>query len=76
MAKPTSSIVQATATTLQRFENISGCSQDLVQLEWEKLDVLKDIRQSLKVANETDNNFQKQLVELKKAKLSFFCWGG
>ncbi|RXN05974.1 myb-related transcription partner of profilin-like protein [Labeo rohita] len=44
--------------------------QDLVQLEREKLDVLKDIRQSLKEANEMNNNFQKQIIELKKAKLA------
>ncbi len=37
--------------------------------EREKLDVLKDIRQCLKEANERDNNFQQQLIELKNAKL-------
>ncbi len=48
-----------------------------MQLDRDKLDVLKYIRQSLKEANMMDNNFQKQLVEHKKAKLSlFFCWGG
>ncbi|RXN06821.1 myb-related transcription partner of profilin-like protein [Labeo rohita] len=70
MPQPPSSIVQATATTPQRFKNVCGCSQDLVQLEQEKLDVLKDIRQSLKEANEINNNFQKQIIELKKAKLA------
>lgn len=66
MSQPPSSIVHATDTTPQRFDNVCGCSQDLVQ----KLDVLKDIRQSLKEDNEMDNNFQKQLIELKKAKLA------
>lgn len=41
-----------------------------MQLEREKLDVLKDIRQCLQEANERDNNFQQQLIELKKAKLA------
>ncbi|KAL0164861.1 hypothetical protein M9458_040614, partial [Cirrhinus mrigala] len=36
----------------------------------EKLDVLKDIRESLKEASEMNNNFQKQIIELKKAKLA------
>lgn len=67
--QPPSSIVQATATT-PRFENICGCSQDLVQLEREKLDVLKDIRQSLKEANEMNYNFQREIIELKKAKMA------
>ncbi|KAF5908071.1 myb-related transcription factor, partner of profilin-like, partial [Clarias magur] len=70
MPQPPSSIVQATATTPQRFENACGCRQDLVQLEQEKRDVLKDIRQSLKEANEMNNNFQRQIIELKKAKLT------
>lgn len=70
ISQPPFSIVQATATTPQQFENVCGCSQDLVQLEREKLDVLKDIRQSLKESNEMNNNFQKQIIELKKAKLA------
>ncbi len=46
-----------------------------MQLDRDKLDVLKYVRQSLKEANMTDNNFQKQLVEHKKVKLSFFFVG-
>ncbi|XP_026114784.1 myb-related transcription factor, partner of profilin-like, partial [Carassius auratus] len=68
--QPPSSVVQTAATTTQQFENVCSCSQDLVQLEREKLDVLKDIRQCLQEANERDNNFQQQLIELKKAKLA------
>ncbi|XP_056102083.1 myb-related transcription factor, partner of profilin-like [Rhinichthys klamathensis goyatoka] len=70
MPQPPSSVVQTAATTPQQFENVCSCSRDLVQLEGEKLDVLKDIRQCLQEANERDNNFQQQLIELKKAKLS------
>ncbi|KAJ8004726.1 hypothetical protein DPEC_G00139290 [Dallia pectoralis] len=68
--QPPSSVVQTAATTPQQFENVCSCSQDLVQLEREKLDVLKDIRRCLQEANERDNNFQQQLMELKKAKLA------
>ncbi|KAA0722909.1 hypothetical protein E1301_Tti013664 [Triplophysa tibetana] len=68
--QPPSSVVQTAATTTQQFENVCSCSQDLVQLERKKLDVLKDIRQCLQEANERDNNFQQQLIELKKAKLA------
>ncbi|XP_051958612.1 myb-related transcription factor, partner of profilin-like [Xyrauchen texanus] len=68
--QPPSSVFQTAATTPQQFENVCSCSQDLVQLEREKLDVLKDIRQCLQEANERDNNFQQQLIELKKAKLA------
>lgn len=45
------------------------CSQDLVDLDREKLQVLKDIRGMVNDASERDARFQEQVLELKKAKL-------
>ena len=58
----------ATASTVTAF-NSCKCSQDLVQLEREKVGLLKDVVGLLREAGERDSKFQQEALVLKRAKL-------
>ena len=66
----------ATASTVTAF-NSCKCSQDLVQLEREKVGLLKDVVGLLREAGERDSKFQQEALVLKRAKLelAYGCWG-
>ncbi|KAL2098404.1 hypothetical protein ACEWY4_007611 [Coilia grayii] len=57
------------SATLATLSEQCSCSQDLVQLEREKLEVLKELRDTVKEASARDARFQQELLVVKRAKL-------
>ena len=67
-AATASTVTASTAIALNAFNNCQS-SQDLVELEREKVGLLKDVVGLLKEAAERDSKFQQELIALKRAKL-------
>ncbi|KAL2093127.1 hypothetical protein ACEWY4_010439 [Coilia grayii] len=57
------------SATLATLSEQCSCSQDLVQLEREKLEVLKELRDTVKEASARDARFQQELLVVKRAEL-------
>ncbi|KAL2094400.1 hypothetical protein ACEWY4_009119 [Coilia grayii] len=57
------------SATLATLSEQCSCSQDLVQLKREKLEVLKELRYVVKEASAREARFQQEVLELKRAKL-------
>ncbi|KAL2090742.1 hypothetical protein ACEWY4_013005 [Coilia grayii] len=57
------------SATLATLSEQCSCSQDLVQLERETLEVLKELRDTVKEASARDARFQQELLVVKRAKL-------
>ena len=78
LTTPSSSAATSTTSTVSTVTaSIIGrgcqCSQDLLELEREKVALLKDVCGLLQESSERDTQFQKEVIVLKRAKLDLMA---